>query len=142
MVCFNDGTNDYITSNKMNNDEKVRLNYELLLLLLPFLPFSCLLWSRSPQNYFGVNLEKCAKAYVWSNIEYTQKTKNRSHVLWKYDVVFFDFVFGQTASWKWLYDVYILLYILSIYISYMYKTLWEYTMTIYIYIYICIYIYT
>ena len=26
----------------------------------------------------------------------------------KYDVVFFDLIFGQTASWKWPYDLYII----------------------------------
>ena len=34
--------------------------------------------------------------------------KTSRNVMWKNDVVFFDFIFGQTASWKWLYDVYII----------------------------------
>ena len=33
------------------------------------------------------------------------------NVLWKYDVVFFNFIVGQTASWKWLYNIYIYIYI-------------------------------
>ena len=49
------------------------------------------------------------------------------NVLWKYDVVFFDCIFGQAASWKWLYDVYIYIYmyihtIYNIYTYYIYYT--------------------
>ena len=37
-----------------------------------------------------------------------KELKAIQNVLWKYDLVFFNFVFDQTASWKWLYDVYII----------------------------------
>ena len=30
------------------------------------------------------------------------------NVLWKYNVVIFDFIFDQTANWKWLFNLYII----------------------------------
>ena len=75
--------------------------------------------------------------YVYISVE--KEFKAIRKVLWKYDLVFFDFIFGQTASWKWLYDVYFYLYIhIYIYIYIYYIYIYIYT---YIYIYIYIYIY-
>ena len=70
----------------------------------------------SLQIYFQFFVKAVAEL---SGFTVEKEFKAIRNVLWKYDVVFFDFIFGQTASWKWLYDVYIL----------------------YIYIYIHIYIY-
>ena len=42
--------------------------------------------------------------------DFTVETEFKAiqNILWKCDLVFFDFIFGQSAIWKWFYDVYII----------------------------------
>ena len=43
-----------------------------------------------------------------SDFTVEKEFKAIQNVLWKYDLGFFDFIFGQSAIRKWLYDVYII----------------------------------
>ena len=54
---------------------------------------------------------------------------------------FFDFIFAQTTSWDWLYNVYIYRYILFTQISHLANTYIYIYIYIYIFTYICTYIY-
>ena len=59
---------------------------------------------------FNNSLQICFQFFVkavakLSDFTVIKEFKTIRNTLWKYDVVLFDFMFGQTASWKWLYDV-------------------------------------
>ena len=94
---------------------------------------------------FNNSLQICFQFFVKAVADLSEFTVEKEFkeiwkVLWKYDVVLFDFIFGQTASWKWLYDVYIYIYIYRHVYIYMYIYVYIYTY-IYIYIYTYVYIY-
>ena len=62
---------------------------------------------------FNDSLQICFQFFVKAVAELSEFTvenefKAIRNVLQKYDVAFFDFIFGQIASWKWLCDVYII----------------------------------
>ena len=98
---------------------------------------------------FNDSLQICFQFFVKAVAELSGFTVEKEfkairNVQWKDDVVFFDFIFGQTASWKRLYDVYIYVGILT-YIVYIDIYIQTYIcllcLHIYIYTYIYIYIY-
>ena len=71
-------------------------------------------FNKSLQIWFQSFVKAAAKL---SNFTVEKEFKVIRNAHWKYDVVFFDLIFGQTASWKWLYNECIYIYI------YIYKNL-------------------
>ena len=62
---------------------------------------------------FNDSLQICFQFFVkavavLSDFTVEKEFKAIWNVVWKYEKILFDFIFGQAASWKLLYDVYII----------------------------------
>ena len=93
--------------------------------------------------HFNNSLKTCFQFLVepvaqLSDFTVEKEFKAIQNIHWKYDVVFLNLIFGQTASWKWLYNecIYIYIYIYIIYILYILYIYNIYIIHKYIYIYI------